>query len=127
MNLPKNWSLVPLEKIAAPEKGSIRRGPFGGSLKKSIFVESGFKIYEQQNAIKDDFQIGCYFITEEKYREMKGFSVKPDDLIVSCAGTIGRIAIAPENAEPGIINQALMRIRPNTDLVSCQGNRTYFV
>lgn len=120
MNLPKSWSLVPLEKISASEKGAIRRGPFGGSLKKSIFVESGFKVYEQQNAIKNDFQIGHYFIDEKKYREMEGFSVKPNDIIISCAGTIGRIAIVPEDAEPGVINQALMRIRPNTNIVLCR-------
>lgn len=120
MNLPESWALVPLENIAASEKGSIRRGPFGGSLKKSIFVESGFKVYEQQNAIKDDFQIGHYFIDEKKYREMEGFSVKPNDLIISCAGTIGRVAIAPETAEPGVINQALMRIRPNSEIVLCR-------
>lgn len=120
MNLPKSWSLVPLETIALPEKGAIRRGPFGGSLKKDIFVESGFKVYEQQNAISNNFQLGHYFIDEEKYREMEGFSVKPKDLIISCAGTIGRIAIAPNDAKPGVINQALMRIRPNTEIVSCR-------
>ncbi|EDX82664.1 Type I restriction modification DNA specificity domain protein [Synechococcus sp. PCC 7335] len=117
MNLPHDWKLVSLSEIASSEKGAIRRGPFGGSLKKSMFVESGFKVYEQQNAIRDDFQIGHYFINDEKYKEMEGFSVKPRDLIISCAGTIGRIAIVPDSAEPGVINQALMRIRPDTNVI----------
>jgi len=120
MNLPKTWSLVALGDIAAHEKGAIRRGPFGGSLKKEIFVESGFKVYEQQNAIKDDFQIGNYFIDEDKFREMEGFNVKPHDLIISCAGTIGKVAIVPYEALPGVINQALMRIRPNPEIILCR-------
>ena len=120
MNLPKTWSLVALGDIAAHEKGAIRRGPFGGSLKKEIFVESGFKVYEQQNAIKDDFQIGNYFIDEDKFREMEGFNVKPHDLIISCAGTIGKVAIVPCEALPGVINQALMRIRPNPEIILCR-------
>jgi type I restriction enzyme S subunit len=117
MSLPNGWSLVSLDEVAAPEKGAIRRGPFGGSIKKEIFVADGYKVYEQQNAIESNFEIGHYFIDEQKYKEMEGFSVKPNDLIISCAGTIGRIAIVPSHARPGIINQALMRIRPNTSVV----------
>jgi len=94
----------------------FKRGPFGGSLKKEIFVESGYKIYEQQHAIKNDFSIGRYYITEEKFNEMKGFELIEDDLIMSCSGTIGRIAVFPKNAEKGIINQALLRFRPIENL-----------
>ncbi|WP_099239305.1 restriction endonuclease subunit S [Synechococcus sp. BDU 130192] len=113
MNLKTNWELVPLEELAIKEKGSIRRGPFGGALKKENFVKEGYLVYEQQHAIGNDFSLGRYFIDELKYKEMEGFNVLPDDLIISCARTIGRIAIAPHNARAGIINQALMRIRPD--------------
>jgi type I restriction enzyme M protein len=94
----------------------FKRGPFGGSLKKEIFVENGYKIYEQQHAIKNDFSIGRYYITEEKFKEMKGFELIEDDLIMSCSGTIGKIAVFPKNAEKGIINQALLRFRPIENL-----------
>ncbi|WP_445738638.1 restriction endonuclease subunit S [Mariniflexile sp.] len=90
----------------------FKRGPFGGSLKKEIFVESGFKVYEQQHAIKNDFSLGRYFINEEKFNEMKGFELLPNDIIMSCSGTIGKIAIFPPQGEKGIINQALLRLRP---------------
>ena len=94
----------------------FKRGPFGGSLKKEIFVESGFKVYEQQHAIKNDFSIGRYFITEEKFEEMKGFELIKGDLIMSCSGTIGKIAVFPDNADKGIINQALLRFRPKESI-----------
>jgi type I restriction enzyme S subunit len=90
----------------------LKRGPFGGALKKEIFVEAGYKVYEQKNAIQNDFTIGSYFISERKYREMEAFAIAPDDLIVSCSGTLGRVAIVPHDTAPGVINQALLRIRP---------------
>lgn len=111
--LPIGWGLVTFDEIVTQEKGAIRRGPFGGSLKKEVFVSSGYKVYEQQNAIRNDFSIGSYYINENKYKEMEGFNVYPNDIIVSCAGTIGKVAIVPNDARQGIINQALMRIRPN--------------
>lgn len=95
----------------------FKRGPFGGSLKKEIFVSSGYKVYEQKHAINNDFSIGRYYITKEKFEEMQGFEVKPKDIIMSCSGTIGKFAIAPENVEKGIINQALLRFRAKNNII----------
>ena len=39
------------------------RGPFGGSLKKEIFVDDGYAVYEQNHAIYGKFEFR-YFITE---------------------------------------------------------------
>ncbi|MFQ5419578.1 MAG: N-6 DNA methylase [Anaerolineae bacterium] len=91
----------------------FKRGPFGGSLKKEIFVESGYAVYEQSHAINDDFSSVRYFITEEKFDEMQRFALNSGDLIMSCSGTMGRIAIVPENIAPGIINQALLKFTPS--------------
>ena len=74
------------------------------------FSSSSIKVYEQKNAIQKDFSLGEYYITEEKFNEMIAFRVLPNDIIVSCAGTIGETYILPMNAPLGIINQALMRV-----------------
>ena len=103
---PHGWEVKKLGEIC-----EFRRGPFGGSLKKEIFVKSGYKVYEQQHAIKNDFSIGRYFIDESKFKEMQSFELLPNDIIMSCSGTIGKIAIAPLNIQKGIINQALLRLR----------------
>ena len=96
----------------------FKRGPFGGSLKKEIFVDEGYKVYEQKHAINNDFSIGNYYITPDKFEEMKGFELLPNDIIMSCSGTIGRFAVFPNDAEKGIINQALLRLRKSSDNVS---------
>jgi type I restriction enzyme S subunit len=88
------------------------RGPFGGSLKKSYFVEEGYAVYEQKHAIYDQFSEIRYFVDEDKFNEMKRFELKPNDLIMSCSGTMGKVAIVPENVKRGIINQALLKLTP---------------
>ncbi len=110
---PNGWKLKKLGEIC-----EFRRGPFGGSLKKEIFVSNGYKVYEQQHAINNNFEIGYYYITQEKFNSMRSFEVLPNDLIVSCSGTIGKIAIAPENIKKGIINQALLRLRIKSESIT---------
>ncbi len=89
------------------------RGPFGGSLKKSVFVEDGFAVYEQQHAIYDQFDEIRYFVDAAKFKEMKRFELHPRDIIMSCSGTMGKVAIVPDNIRPGIINQALLKLTPS--------------
>jgi len=116
--IDKSWALIRFIDLIKYEEDAIKRGPFGSAIKKSFFVPSGYKVYEQQHAISDDANLGKYYISEEKYLELIGFSVKPGDYILSCSGTIGRISKLPENCEPGLINQALMKIRLDEELIS---------
>ena len=106
--IPESWEWVRLNEL-----GIYRKGPFGSSLTKFMFVpksETTIKVYEQKNAIQKDYTLGEYYITQEKFQSMLSFIVKPLDIIVSCAGTIGESYVLPEDAPVGIINQALMRI-----------------
>ena len=91
------------------------RGPFGGSLKKECFRDSGYAVYEQQNAIYNKFTFR-YFIDDEKYKSLIRFKVNPGDLIMSCSGTIGKVAIIPEDCEEGVINQALLKLTPKNKI-----------
>ncbi|MFP4877494.1 restriction endonuclease subunit S [Mammaliicoccus sciuri] len=111
------WEENKLIDVLKDKSEGIKRGPFGGALKKDIFIEDGYAIYEQRNAIYDMQQFR-YFITQQKYDEMIGFAIKPNDIIMSCSGTIGKLSLIPENAKQGIINQALIRFRTNDKLLS---------
>ena len=107
----KNWKVEKFGEICR-----FVRGPFGGSLKKSIFKESGYAVYEQKHAIYNRFDNVRYFVDEEKFNEMKRFELNSGDLIMSCSGTIGKIAIVPDGIEKGIINQALLALSPKNNL-----------
>ncbi|MBF1446775.1 MAG: restriction endonuclease subunit S [Prevotella nigrescens] len=107
--VPEGWEWCKLDDLAF-----YKKGPFGSSLTKSMFVPDSpdaYKVYEQKNAISKDATLGHYFIDKDKYEELKGFTVQSEDIIVSCAGTIGETYVLPLNLREGIINQALMLIR----------------
>ena len=106
--IPQGWEWCRLNDLAL-----YRKGPFGSSLTKSMFVtksNQSVKVYEQKNAIQKDFLLGDYYISKEKFETMQSFIAKPNDIIVSCAGTIGETYLLPLDAPVGIINQALMRV-----------------
>lgn len=112
MNIIKNKKEIKTKKIFDLNgKKTLKRGPFGSALKKSFFVPSGFKVYEQKNAIRKNINDGDYYINESKYQELINFNLLPNDIIVSCSGTVGEVYMIPENAPEGVINQALLRIR----------------
>lgn len=104
------------KKVKLGDFAEFIRGPFGGSLKKEIFKDEGYLVYEQYHAINNDFSFERYFIDEEKYNEMKRFAVHAGDLIISCSGTMGRIAIIPNRYKEGIINQALLKLTVRNEL-----------
>lgn len=79
--VPPSWALIRLDDI-----GIYRKGPFGSSLTKSMFVPKGadtVKVYEQKNAIQKDHTLGTYYITRQYYEsKMRSFTVEPGDILV---------------------------------------------
>ena len=121
--LPEGWEWERLGYLA-----QYKKGPFGSSITKAMFVPDipdAIKVYEQKNAINKDATLGSYFISAEKYESLKGFEVFPNDIIVSCAGTIGETFVLPIGMRKGIINQALMKISL-FDLETMDFYLTYF-
>ena len=108
--LPEDWVWAPLDGLCIPEKHALKAGPFGSSLKKSDYSESGYKIYGQEQVIGGDWTIGDYFIEEKKFLELQNCSVSPRDVLISLVGTIGKVLILPPDCSPGIINPRLVKI-----------------
>ncbi|EOJ7850192.1 restriction endonuclease subunit S [Campylobacter upsaliensis] len=107
--IPSTWAWVKLGDIC-----EMKKGPFGSAITKDMFIPNGnnaVKIYEQKNAIQKSETLGEYYISLEHFEKLKQFEVFENDIIVSCAGTIGEIFRIPKNAPKGIINQALMKIK----------------
>ncbi len=107
--IPSSWEWVRLGEIA-----QYKKGPFGSSITKAMFIprsDDAVKVYEQKNAIRKNANLGSYYISKDHFQKLINFSVRPNDIIVSCAGTIGETYVLPNTIEEGIINQALMYIR----------------
>lgn len=109
-DLPSGWRWTRLVEITEPKPYAIKRGPFGSAIRKDMFVESGYKIYEQKHAIYGDFSKGSYYINKKKFQELSAFELHPSEILISCSGTVGKLAIVPEGIERGIINQALLKL-----------------
>ena len=113
---PMGWNQVTVNDVCS----SIVRGPFGSALKKEFFVEpdeTTYKVYEQKHAIQKDATIGTYYVTKEKYNELKRFECVPGDILMSCSGTMGELYRLPEECERGIINQALCKFTLNEKIL----------
>jgi type I restriction enzyme S subunit len=112
------------------EKDGLIKGPFGGDIKKSLFVPKGkdtLKVYEQGVVLKNDINYGTYYISKEHFdSKLQRFEVKTGDLLMTGAGTLGEIITVPENAPKGVINQALLRIRLNQNVISTTFFKYYF-
>ena len=110
----QEWRTVLLKDVLQP-KGYIR-GPFGSALKRGDMLDTGIPVYEQQHAIYGSRQFR-FHISENKYMEMKRFSIQPDDIIISCSGTVGKVSIITKDDPIGIISQALLLLRVNVDII----------
>ncbi|WP_339092757.1 restriction endonuclease subunit S [Candidatus Enterococcus mangumiae] len=116
------WEQRKFESLLDKNDG-IRRGPFGSALKKEFFVsKSEYVVYEQQNAIYDSYETR-YNISKKKFEELNKFELKPEDFIMSGAGTIGRISRVPNGINKGVFNQALIRFRINKSITDSE----YFI
>lgn len=114
---------VILKDILEP-KGYIR-GPFGSALKRGELLDKGIPVYEQQHAITNS-RTFRFFINNEKFETLKRFQVKDNDLIISCSGTVGCVSIIGPDDPKGIISQALLILRANTDIVLPQYLKYFF-
>jgi type I restriction enzyme, S subunit len=113
-NIPEDWDYLPLEKLGLNDKTAIRMGPFGSNLKKEELVKDGILTLWIENIVNNEFELDYkQYITEKKFQELKGFQVKPDDVLITMMGTIGRVAIVPKNIGKAIITSHLLKISLN--------------
>ena len=113
----EDWEQRKVTELLKNSSSAMKIGPFGSALKKEYFVEEGIKVYAQENAFTGDFSMGDYYITEDKYKELKSCELYPGDLVISMMGTIGACAIFPKNAEKGIMNSHLLRLQFNNEVI----------
>ncbi len=77
--IPQGWEIKTLGEVLSNDKYAIKRGPFGSSLKKEFFVDSGIRVFEQYNPINQDSNWKRYFITQQKFKELESFKIKVSD------------------------------------------------
>lgn len=116
--IPEHWEIKKIKYILQSTKGSIKTGPFGSELTNRDMEASDVKVYNQRTVLDQNFEKGEYYISNEKFNELKAFEVKPLDLLITTRGTIGKVAIVPKDVEKGILHPCLIRMQVNQSMVN---------
>ncbi len=101
------WQTIKLSELA-----NIKIGPFGSALKIGELKQQGpVRVLYIENIVGNSFDPSKEkFITEDKYKELKQYTVESDDIVVTIMGTIGRTALVPKNIGKTIISSHLIKI-----------------
>ena len=117
--LPDNWCWATIEELASAEPRSIQSGPFGSSLLHSEFQETGILAVGIDNVLDRNFSLGKeHRISNEKYQELKKYTARPLDVLITVMATVGRCCVVPQDIETAIITKHVYRITPNREAIS---------
>ena len=114
----KDCKMLPISEILTKTRKGMSTGPFGTMIKKSDHKASGVPMLGIENIGRGQFVDGNkIFVTEEKAEELKSFSLKVGDIIISRSGTVGEICAIPERAEGSLLSTNLMRVSLDNDII----------
>ncbi len=108
---PMGWRVGRLEDYFSRARAGTCCGPFGSALKKREYVEDGIPVWGIDNVKPNQFvQERSLFITAAKFAQLRRYSVEPGDILISRAGTVGRMCVAAPTVEESIVGSNLIRL-----------------
>jgi type I restriction enzyme S subunit len=115
---PRGFPIRRLSEFYINPKEGTKCGPFGSALKKEELVETGVPVWNMDNIAADGRMVLPFrmWITADKYNDLATYLVQDEDIIISRAGTVGKMCVARMDGQPAIISTNLIRLRLGSDL-----------
>ncbi|MDP9654215.1 UNVERIFIED_ORG: type I restriction enzyme S subunit [Pseudomonas putida] len=110
---PKKFKTRFLGEFYIDGKSGTKCGPFGSALKKDEYTENGVPIWGMDNiTLNGEFiDAPSQWVSEEKYRELESYSLNQGDVIISRAGTVGKMGVVRSVSQRSLISTNLIRVR----------------
>lgn len=107
---PHGFSITELQ-TCYKGKDATRCGPFGSALKKQDYCEKGIPVWTMENIKGMTFDpTGYLHVSENKYAELIQYKTQNGDIIISRAGTVGKMAIIETSDDRSIISTNLIKL-----------------
>ncbi len=109
-----SWPHQKLESLASDEPYSFVGGPFGSKLTSRDYIAEGTPVIRGSNLNNGRFlgMDGFVFVSDSKVKEdLSSNLARPGDLIFTQRGTLGQIALVPEDgvSERYVVSQSQMK------------------
>ncbi len=116
---PKGFEVRCLKDLYINEKDGTKCGPFGSALKKEEYKVSGVPVWNMDNiSMAGKFVPPAkLWIDEAKYQQLESYSATNGDILISRAGTVGKMCVLNSEYEHSIISTNLIRLRLGKDLL----------
>lgn len=107
----KRWPVHAMSEFFRTDRHGPKCGPFGSALKKHEYTKTGIPVWGIDNILPNRFvERNSLFISEDKFSELTSYSVQPGDVLISRAGTVGRMCVARPTNPRSIIGTNLIRL-----------------
>jgi len=106
---PYGWPVENVGRLFNEDRYGAKCGPFGSALRKNEYVEAGIPVWGIPNVLPNNFvEAGSLFISENKFESLRAYAVESGDMLISRAGTVGRICVARPTYRNSIIGTNLI-------------------
>lgn len=109
------WPQKKLELLASKERYSFIGGPFGSKLTSHDYVDHGVPVIRGSNLNNGRYldMSDFVYVTDSKVREdLSSNLAKPLDLVFTQRGTLGQVAIIPDDgiSDRYVVSQSQMKL-----------------
>ncbi len=110
--LPTDWHYRKVRDIGAPDEQPVLTGPFGTSLGREDFIESGVPLLTISCLTHSGIDMTkALFVSEAKAHELSRYRLRAGDLLFSRMASVGRAGLVPKSLDGALFNYHIMRLR----------------